>query len=230
MGIAPEVATAPPAMRTPPARQDGNRGLLDQFVGAFTLGCGFRSIPLTGVSIAAGCSAWYGLGSWTPNQIGGEAAWCGYSAELNAPNSVPSADGEFTTTGNMAAWGTELGGGAAIVMGLDLPCNLGAWSSGPANVPWVEPSGTTFSINPDERVIVHFPPCTGSFASPIPRLVVSQMMTPLHIPVTQGRRLDVALVVRRSQVNGITKTSGIVGHCAVSLTLGSIRTRSFSSV
>lgn len=212
----------------------GERPLLDAFIGAGVVTCGFRNIPLAAPSINTGASAWYGLGSWGPDDLGGEAALVGYSALLNPPNYTPVADQEFTNTATIAAWGTSFGSGAAVVIGTDLPCVRGQWSSGPANVPLVEPgavgSASTYASGVDERITLHFPPSTALAADPVPRLVLAQQFTPLHIPITRGRRLDVALVLRRSYVHGVTRTAGITGYLSVSCLLGLSRTRSFVGV
>jgi hypothetical protein len=233
-GVESITGSTPAESKQREALVTGDRSLLDQLIGAGVVTCGFRNIPLAAPSINSGFSAWYGLGSWRPDDLGGEAALVGYSAVLNPCNYSGVADGEFSTTANIAAWGTALGGGAAVVIGVDLPCVLGRWSSGPANVPLVEPGSqgvaAAYASGLDERVTVHFPPNTTDLANPVPRLFVAQQFTPLHVPITRGRRLDVALVVRRSQVHGVTRSAGIVGHVSVSCMLGLSRTRSFIGV
>jgi hypothetical protein len=52
---------------------------------------------------------------------------------------------------------------------------------------------------------------------------------PLCWPLTQGRKIGVALVVRRSFVHNQTKSNGIVGYCDVQLYLGGTRSRTFSA-
>jgi hypothetical protein len=233
-GFEPETGGTPPESRQREAIATGERPLLDAFIGAGVVTAGFRNIPLSAPSIGSGASAWYGLGSWAPSDLGGEAAFVGFSAAMNPPNYAGVADQEFSDTSKIAAWGTSYGAGAAVVIGMDLPCVRGAWSSGPANIPLVEAgtagSAAVYASGVDERFVLHFPPDTASSVDPVPRLVLSQQFTPLHIPITQGRRLDVALVLRRSFVNGITKTAGITGYLSVSCFLGLSRTRSFVGV
>jgi hypothetical protein len=233
-GVEAITGSTPPESKQREALVTGERTLLDAFIGAGVVTCGFRNISLSSPSINPGFSAWYGLGSWGPDDLGGEAAFVGYSATLNPPNYSGVADGEFSNTGNIAAWGTAFGGGAAVVIGVDLPAVRGQWSSGPANVPLVEAgaqgAAATYASGVDERVVLHFPPATTDLTNPVPRLVVSAQFTPLHVPITRGKRLDVALVVRRSSVHGVTKTAGITGYLAVSCMLGLSRTRSFVGV
>lgn len=233
-GVEAVTGSTPPALKQREATATSERPLLDAFIGAGVVTCGFRNIPLASPSINTGASAWYGLGSWGPDDLAGECALVGYSALLNPPNYGAVADQEFTNTGTIAAWGTSFGSGAAVVIGVDLPAVRGQWSSGPANVPLVEPgavgAATTYASGLDERITLHFPPSTLNAADPVPRMVVAQQFTPLHIPITRGRRLDVALVLRRSYVHGVTRTAGITGYLSVSCLLGLSRTRSFVGV
>lgn len=202
------------------------RPLVMQFPGAQILPFHFRSIPLANPTIAAGSSAWYGLASWrVPDDTGQQLALTGYRLELSATNPTPDVDTDYTVAGNVAAWGTTFGTGAAIVVGLNLPVKQGVWGSGPATIPYVEATTVRSAFEkPNERFVFHFAP--GKISdNPQPAVYRTNQTTPLAVLLPNGARLDVALVVRRSQINGVTKTDGIIGRCYGELLVASMLTR-----
>lgn len=189
------------------------RPLVMQFPELAVLRFGFRSIPLAAPSIAAGASAWYGIKSWRiPDDIGQQMFLNGVRIELGACNPTPAADADYTTVGNVAAWGTINGTGAAIVVGINTGASEGTWTSGPSNIPFVETTANGLSGGPDGMMVFHFPPGKQE-DSPQPAVFRTNTTTPLAIPLGQGMRLDVALVLRRAYVNGVTKSDGIIGRC-----------------
>lgn len=202
--------TQSPASIYPPASLRGQeRPLVMQYPLLRVAPFGFRSIPLDGTAIAASCSAWYGLKRLTPDSVGQQFFLNGYQAVLSACNVTPAADSEYAAA-DQAAWGTVDGTGAAIVIGTNLPVTPGAWTSGPNNVFGVELNVVDMPAVTN-NIVLHFPPGKQEDA-PRPALYQSTQTTPLAIMVPQGATLDVALVVRRAQVNGITKIDGIIGR------------------
>jgi hypothetical protein len=226
-GIVPTMGGRPTDGVRPPELDNTRKPLIDQFIGSQQLQCWFRTLPLANPTIIAGSSAWYGLGAWTYRDIGQEAAVSGFLAQLGPGYDGVHADDDAAS--NTAQWTKTDGAGAAIVIGIDLPnFQLGQWYSGPANIPWVEdgtsqrsgyvPAGT-------EQVVLHFPPALGASATPIGRGVIANQFTPLCWPLTQGRQLGVALVVRRNFINGITKSNGVAGYADIQLTVANTLTR-----
>lgn len=199
-----------------------DRELLYQFPQLLTYPFGFRSLPLANLTVPAGNDAWYGLAEVSPKTFGSQLVWTGYRVELSAMNPDGADDGEFNvgSANAPAAWGYDYGIGAAIVMGINLPCTLGAWTAGPAGVPFVRSSSGPFDPATRDRLVMHFP--TGKQNdTPKPSLLRANQTTPLAHPIPDNARVMVALVVNRAWINGITNASGITGRVYGELYFGS---------
>ncbi|MFN0133189.1 MAG: hypothetical protein ACKVW3_11780 [Phycisphaerales bacterium] len=172
-------------------------------------------------------SAWWGIESINvPDETGEQLAWAGYDLELLPTDSQGSAN---TPTGGAASstgWGATNGLGAAIVIGVNLPITRKTWSFAPAYVPGLEGAAAGLDLSsPKSGPEYHawtFP--TGKYSDTTPnKLYLPKSFLPSVVPLPNGARLDVALVVRRSQlgtVSGGRYTSGVVKYI-----LGSMQIR-----
>lgn len=219
----------PEASIYPAGSLDGNERPLQLQFPALQIHRAFlRSAPLAAPSISAGKSGWYCFGEMEVGEEIPTNSWlCGYRVELGSTNNAagsPEADQDYTVAGDQAAWGNVSGTGAAVVIGINMPwCSEGAWTEGPGNIPYVENSTTTRrgEFASGEQWVFHFP--TGKLSdTPVPAIYRSGQTTPLAALLNPGMRVQAALVVRRSQVNGITKTDGVVGRIFVELTTSPI--------
>lgn len=215
---------SPPSRFEPGATRTLERDLNLQFVPFASLDFGFQNIPLVGTAIAAG-SAWYGLKRWVIGRDVPPCFWNGWRVELSACNPVAAVDSDHSEEAlNVAAFGTAEGFGAAIVMGINLTCSPGSWSAGPGDVPLVETTSGSFGSGPNERAVAHF--AKGTIGDTIkPFVVRTAQTTPVNVLLTDGMKLDVALVVRRAQVDGITKSVGILSHCFGELNLSMLHSQ-----
>jgi len=154
-------------------------------------------------------SAWYGLGSFTPDDLGREFGVFGVDCTL-APCDVDGVgvDG----AGSPTAWGDVRGASACVVVGVNLPSvKQGAWTDGPAPFPGIEQNaGSWLSTNGLSGGVLFrrsFPP--GKISDTTPNKLFQPYVLGGYIErVTNGRRLDVALVCRGSQITnaGAAKT------------------------
>ncbi len=221
------IRSRPGSSRTVPALDapqilNSARELLYQFPQLLTRPFGFRSLPLTNLTVPAGNDAWYGLCEVSPATWGSQIVWTGYRLEMSAMNPDGADDGEFNVANSSApaAWGTDYGIGAAVVMGINLPCTLGAWTSGPAGIPFVRSSSGAFDAATRDRLVFHFP--TGKQNdSPKPTVLRANQTTPLAHAIPDNARVQVALVVNRAYVTTITNAQGITGRVFGELYFGS---------
>lgn len=171
----------------------------------------FCQIPIlaAGTGTNSGEAAWYGLRRLkVPYDTGGEVSLSGLWARMLPPDY--GAAGNPNTT--PLAWGTARGGGAAIVVGVGLPIQLGAWTSAAAYIPDLDSSSANNATldsgrftPPNNQIVIPFPPgnfdssasAPNIFAGPIPMMGGA-------IRVTVNQTLDVAFVVGRQYVTGQT--------------------------
>ncbi len=146
-------------------------------------------------------SAWFGLQRVRiPKDFGQEILLYGVSVDLAPP------DTDGTGGAGAIGWGTTRGTGAAIVIGMDLPIQLGSWRQGPGSIPRVETGATTSGPLTDRRQAAwidtfNFP--SGKLSDTTPtRLIHSRNYSPAVYRITNNHSLDVALVVRGTQLSG----------------------------
>ena len=186
----------------------------------------FHSIEVAaGLTLAAG-AAWYKLASLSPRNIGQEFSLSGAAATMLPTD---SAGGALTGFSNPLAWGDTRGMSAAIVVGRNLPGDVGEWQGFPAFVPGVdfgEASPATASLRsvvaqnqPDYAIVQSFP--TGTFRDTAPnKPPLRWAFAPHTLRVRDGETLDVSLVVRRAQVHNLGGAGQLVGLADFALTLG----------
>lgn len=179
----------------------------------------FQSIAVAAPQIATGQSAWYGLQSVAVTLDNDqELQLNGVEAEV-LPCDVDGAGGATSPI----AWGTSAGIGAALVVGIDLPVQFGAWTSAPSMVPGVETTGD-YANTPAARgsgVLWYTSLPTGKYTDTVPnKWKTVKSWGAFTARVTQGRRLDIALVVRRSAIHNIT--GNLYGYGAVTVTAGQV--------
>jgi hypothetical protein len=187
----------------------------------------FRSINFkSAVTIPSGLSAWYGLNRIRVDaDTAQDVLVASIQAELMSTD--PDATGANTGAASPNDWGTAQGQGAAIVVGIDLPIELNEWTAAAYYGPDVEAGGNDLV---SQRMLspymwtLGFPPGKWG-ASTLERIVVTRSFVPFVQRVTKGSSIDIALVVRGSQISGIT--GQICGLAKVDVCLGqTIHTRS----
>lgn len=217
-GFRPNNGGAPGAARR---GSPGASVLVDLFPTYSRVVCGFEAITVANgtAAPASGSSAWYGLAKLNiPDEVN-QPVFLDYAAATLSPTN-PSA------TGTNLVWGELNGTGAAIVVGLNLPSQLNAWTAAPVYVPGVENStnGNLFAdtVSP-YAAFFQFPNGDNDDTAPA-RVFLPEPMGKVAFRIPEGSTLDVALVVRGSQVvnsSGSDKT--LQGHATVTLRLGLTR-------
>lgn len=175
-----------------------------------------------GAVIPARCSAWYGLSSLSPGQNGlPEFGFAGCDVDMLSPdvsgtgitgqvNPVAGADPKAV------AWGDANGNGCAMVVGINLPCGVGAWSYAPADIPGMDPGvgygaartlGSQNGAN-DYLLVEHFPP--GDLGLGTGWIRAFRNILGSVRPVPTGSRLDIALVIGAKYLQGLAAGTRIV--------------------
>jgi hypothetical protein len=213
LGLIPRAGAVPKPERSTTSGPKPIRPLFDELLDEITLDFAADYVPLTGVSIPAGRCAWYGLKSWAVDSLGGDVVWCGHSIRLGKPaNLFPFFDGAGGDyTGPVDVYGR----GAVLVVGPNLPCKEGAWSAGPL-MPGADlisggtpetgtAGGRSTGMETARRFMFPDDPAGLNVSS----ITYRERSLPAGVLLTRGQRLDVALVVRRASVDGVTKSRGI---------------------
>jgi len=190
---------------------------------------GFLSIAIgaTALTVPTGYSAWYGLTRLhVDRDVGQEIGVHGYKLEIAPADPAGTGLGTAFAT-NALAWGAPitpgagLGTGAAVVIGLNLPIQRGAWTAARCSAPWVE--AITNQTNawpftaPHSELWFPFPFGQISTTATLVRAVEHQ--SPLNWRVGQGSTLDVALVLRGSTISTVANKV-IYGYCFGCVFLG----------
>lgn len=229
-GLMPIPAT-PGNTQTDAAGAPAERGwarseLIDRFPGVdFGGPFGFTKITVANPTIAAGSSAWFKFASVRiPQDLGQLVGLVGFDIQLLPTDNAGQGD---EGDGGLTAltWGTGRGHGAAVVIGANLPGAYQTWSNGPANILGVETSGQgILSGRLGNRYIatLTFPP--GKLNDTIPaKLYKERSFKPYIYRFSPSDTCDIALVVRRTLITGLTKT--LFGGCVVTLDFGLTRDR-----
>jgi len=185
----------------------------------------FTRINLTAPTIAAGQSAAYGLMKLDVRQrFGQEARVLGVHFHL-LPCDV-NGTGLGTASATPLPWGDARGLSAALLVGVDLPTQLGAWSSLTAYAAGLElnqaspPASAAASIVTGARYLcspIRFP--TGTFDQVTPNFNSGTIsFEGDQAPVLAGESLDVALVMDRVFVTG--QTGQICGCAQLGIVIG----------
>ncbi len=176
-----------------------------------------------GLSIPVGQAAWFGLRRVTPQSIGQEFALVHAVGSL-----LPCDSTNGSGVANAIAWGDSKGMTAAIVIGRDLPIQLGAWSAAPVDVAGLADSDAA----PPPRTLVSSASrpnpyfavlrfATGTYADNPPfRTTQQRPFSGNAARFVQTESLDVALVLDRAYVDGLAAPGVVVGHAEVAMTLG----------
>lgn len=212
-GFRPITPEAPPGSMFPRGSlRSAERPLLHQFIGLQRLPIAARSIYYDGTTCAANRCLWYGLGEWTPADVGQESALVGYRTELGPTNNTTT-DPAFP---GAKTWGTATGEAAALVFGFDLPSKVGAWIDGPP-VPFaVEVSGAAPNVW-DQRVSwqVHTF-AQGALVDASPSIVYrTQQTTPLAELLVGNGRFGVAIAFRRQSLTALGGMGAALGFLPV---------------
>ena len=206
----------------PTPGRDGGRSPLVDLLPTFTpFHAWFNAVPVAAPTIASGHSAWFGLERLKAgDNIDQELLVSGIEAEL-LPADVLGAYGGSSPL----AWGDAGGLAAAIVVGIDLPIQRGAWTSAPALVPGIETTQTTGqTIGGDTRVLWYATFPTGKLTDTTPnKWHLVKSWGPVVSRIPQGRNLDIALIVRRSMIHN--QTGNVFGHASIIVTAGLANTQ-----
>ena len=149
-----------------------------------------------GFTIPAGQSALFGL----VNATIGETLADNQVLQASAMTMLPCNPDGVAVNGEAspAAWGTDLGLGAAVVVGVDLPIKLGEWTGGSVYLPGVETAGDT-RLNGESKYLDHWTFPTGKIGTaPVQKVTVPRNYAPNAFRLIEGDRLCVALVLRRA--------------------------------
>lgn len=199
------------------------RQLMELLPDSATLRASMRFLDVTGLAVAAGDSAWFGLGSVDiERDVREELAIASISCtrlpldSAGAGTSVPLAE-----RGGLAVvpWGDAFGQGAAIVVGVGLPVKHGAWTTSRCELGVIEPDWSRPSSVGLDRFVKTFAFPAGKINDANPeKLEETYQLGAAMKPLPFGARLDIALVVRGETVSG--KVGAICGladvevHCA----------------
>lgn len=170
----------------------------------------FTIVELAAPVITAGQAAWYGLRRIRVRQeLGQEIRVIGVHYHLLPTNPNGTA---FNGAALPLAWGDTLGLSAAIVIGVNLPIQLNAWTSAQAYIAGIDtvaaaPVGASrlSGANMPRYIVapIRFP--TGSVDQITPNFNTGFIsLEGDQYPVRANETLDVALVVGRDNVNGLT--------------------------
>lgn len=232
-GLPPNAAGSsiipPPGIVTEPAgpRARERSPLIDLLPLFETIHAYFIQVP---VDLTDGPASWntaaYGLKSvQVGRDFGSELGLFGLDATLLPPDTTgvgPARNSKVATT-----WcgGDKTARQAAVVVGVDLPINVGEWQGwdGPP-VPGVH-DGATGLISGQGRGQVlwfgHFPPGNlDPTSGPIQFRTFAKSWAPYIRRITMGQRIDVALVLQRSALTWGTEDAVICGYAAVQLSVG----------
>lgn len=186
---------------------------------------GFTSINIpdqTFATLTAGFSAWFPLIDIGIDALNQEMVLFGWecnqvSCEYNAvaPNQI---------------WGNVRGEGAAIVLGdgrLPIPPGVSGWVQAPCTIPGIETTaGSVLSQSQHSQYIDYcqFPP--GSYQDAIPfKWIRPKTFAPWVWRFPYGSRLQVALVVRGSQIQNVSGVAHTLrGTVTVQLHVGKATT------
>ena len=166
-------------------------------------------VPSTIAPIGAGQSAWYLLRR-VRAQSATQLTLQLIRAYLKATNSTPGS-GYGIAAGNCAAWGDVTEPAAWIVVGKNLPGNVDAngsavWTPAPADLPGIEqstggvPAAISIGSPAEYAARIPFPSGKWSDTNGAPLLPLAIPFGVGQFPLVSGDTLDVALVVRGSQI------------------------------
>ena len=197
------------------------RSLVELFADAFSVRCGFTqlTVPASIDGVTGDTSAVYGLLDVAPDDgvLPGEVGIFGAAGVLGSCDAAPS--------GTQAPWGDVRGLGAAIVIGQDLGFQLGAWSASDVPAVGVEVSTAKASlVNNRGRVWWTLPFPAGDYEADFQKDPFGVAVTPNIFRVPSGRRIQVGLVVRGSQLGALGSVKALRGLAQVDVYGVSART------
>lgn len=192
--------------------------------GAHTEQAYFTIAQVTNPTIIAGQSAWFGLRKIAVRQeLAQEIRILGVHYYLLPTNPNATALNGAATP---LAWGDALGMSAAIVVGVNLPVQLNAWSSAQAYIAGIDSiaaspaTSSRLTASNVPRYIcapIRFP--TGSLDQVTPNFNAGFItLEGDQYPVRAGETLDVALVINRDQISG--QTGQVCGLAQVGVICG----------
>lgn len=248
-----QLPPAEPAFSPADARQAAiaNPALSASLPEFMPISVGFDVIPVTaGMSISAGNSAWYGLERVIPiatlqtspptaaqqlanpivigqqfylNSIAGEMRPC--DKDGNGLTGVTGINATGGGAPEALAWGDRTGLTAAILIGVNLPITKGAWTQAPCVIPGLETNaaGTRLQVNAPRHIArLRWP--TGQINDTTDNFTLpTRSYGALVNRFIENMSLDVALVVRGSQINGASANKYLVGFLDLTMTIGVLR-------
>lgn len=210
-----------------PARQSSRSPFVDTLPQFRVIRAYATSIPVGAAEvIPTGMDAWFGLRRVRVKEdFGQEFSLTGCAMELLPSDSAAGALTGYTTP---KAWGDTRGLGAAIVIGKNLPMTPNAWTGAPSWIPGIAfgdaaPHGRSLLNDPGSMpeyfVQAGFP--TGTFRDTAPNKPPLRWSFAPHVArCTLGETFDIALVVRRSQINALGSAGELACLINVACTVG----------
>lgn len=168
--------------------------------------------------------AWFGLLSFKVDRMT-QGSWVGYRCSMLPPDFQSLAYGR--TGWSVVGWGDQEGGGALLVLGLNMAKRIPGWSVGafvgaacenPMLLNQTEPTSTTDGLwparTPDDFVYVPFPNYAVAGYDTATNPVVPTRRepvindAPLNVRLTEADTLDVSVVFRMSDYTSWAPTPG----------------------
>lgn len=201
--------------------------LIYEFPTYSTVPFGFVALDVpAGLTIGADKAAWYGLQRVNVDaDTGQEVYLTGFTLEQAPGDTGGAGDLNRFPAATFVSWG-EVSGCASsyIVIGQNLPMNVGAWSAGPANWPGllIPASGSSKAISSTILADVRaFPTPLGNInAAGSGRRVIVENTAPMAIRLPQGSKLDVAFVAVRTGIHSLGGAAKVFGFVYGELKLG----------
>ncbi|MCC6676517.1 MAG: hypothetical protein IT436_05175 [Phycisphaerales bacterium] len=181
-----------------------------------------------GTATPAGQSAIFGLRRVrVPEDTGEEIGFLGADFHLLPTDSAAAG---ASLAGVALAWGDTLGMGAAIIVGRSLPMRVGAWSSGAVYLPGLDAAAPCLLSAPGgpKYLIERWFPA-GKWNDTTPNKYQQFVPVAGYVDrITNGETLDVALVVRGTQIqNASGAVKSIVGLASINLYWAKLQTSDF---
>lgn len=193
--------------------------LAAKFPMAMTMAAEFTQLTIpVGTSVPAGSALWHSLIDFDPwQQLGQDIVVFGIWLDMLSPNPTP------TTPASQAAWGTDTGLGAAVIVGdRQLPGTgngTGTWINAPAPIAGIDSAMTAavYGSMGRRHFARTFP--TGKLTTGWNKRGLNGAIVPFVQRITQGNSLRAAFILNRTDANA-SPTKTIDGYVSLEVYFG----------